>query len=93
MKPIPSRVVICGIGYRVQETGDQCIVFTEDQPVFGQATIAMVSKHCLCWYVEATPPRIMGNHVVEMVELACKWRGPNHTRYADLARTEGNHGK
>jgi hypothetical protein len=97
MPELPARVVLRGRVYRVQETPDHTIIFTEDSPIFGFRTVLLFRKHDggkgLWYFTGHANDRIDGGeviagHVEQAYALVQRWRGGNHEPWAERAATK-----
>lgn len=75
---LPERVILCGIGYRVQEK-EGVVIFTEECGFYGTYTrIAFERTSTGHWYVSLfeTWGRVMVDHIIKAYEVVCKAKEP-----------------
>lgn len=75
-EPLPSRVLLCCIGYSVQER-EGLIVFSAERGVAGCFTRIAFERRDQCWYVsiDSSSKDAMMGHVSEAYAIVKKFRG------------------
>lgn len=79
MKTIPSRVLLCAIGYHVA-IADNMVLFSTEPGVAGCYTRMMFQRVYGCWYVTIvdSDEKVMVSHIEAANKLVCEWFGGNH---------------
>jgi len=91
--PLPASVLLSAFRFRVQETSERSIVFTEANPICGHGSRVIIEKLLDgtvdgIWYVElSSQDRPEGSAIpVRIVEQACAfarlWRGESFKPWA-----------
>lgn len=78
-KPLPEEVVLCAIGYRIQES-EGLIVFTTNINVWGCYNRIAFEKKEMCWYVSiksTSDNSVMVEHILQAYKLVCEYKGGN----------------
>ena len=87
-KPLPPTVLLGAMRYRVQETAEKELIFTEDQPIYGCASTMTFWRHddngCPgIWSASIGGRGQIGDdiidpgHFCQAFGLVQKWRGRN----------------